>query len=245
MELVVSDIKDPALNLALEEFLFNKTDMEYALFYVNAPSVIIGCNQVWENEINEAFCQLHNIPVYRRISGGGAVYHDYGNINYSFITNKKGNKTDLNAEFLKPIVVALTIFGCQPVVGQRKDLWLPDGFKISGTASHVTATRIMHHGTLLYESDINKLTGALASKKKNTVVKGIESVPSPVKNIRTYCMENHLPALTPVDFFSKLIEEVKFILGATTVFIPDNQLLTEVEALANEKYRKESWNKKK
>ncbi|MDD2284842.1 MAG: lipoate--protein ligase family protein [Paludibacter sp.] len=245
MELVVSEKNDPAINLALEEFLFNKTDMEYALFYVNAPSVIIGCNQVWENEINVDFCYGNAIPVYRRISGGGAVYHDYGNLNYCFIMNKKGNKTDLNAEFLKPIIVSLTTFGCQPVVGQRKDLWLPDGFKFSGTASHVTANRVLHHGTLLYETDLDKLNGALASENKNAEVKGISSVPSPVKNIRTYCIENHLSVRTPSDFFNKMIEEVKFVTGITHTITPDEDMMKGVELLANEKYRDESWNKRK
>ena len=245
MELVVSEKSDPAINLALEEFLFNKTDMEYALFYVNAPSVIIGCNQVWENEVNADFCRQHAIPVYRRISGGGAVYHDYGNLNYCFISNKKGDKTDLNAEFLKPIIVSLTTFGCQPVVGKRKDLWLPDGFKFSGTASHVTANRVLHHGTLLYDTDIDKLTGALAAKKVNSAVKGIASVPSPVKNIRTFCLENNRPVRAPSAFFNKMIDGAKFVTGITQTITPDEAMMKAVELLANEKYRDESWNKKK
>jgi lipoate---protein ligase len=244
MELIVSENHDPAIHLALEEYLFHQST-EFALFYVNAPSVIIGSNQIWENEVNEIFCKEHNIPILRRISGGGAVYHDYGNLNYCFITNKTGKKTDLNGEFLKPVIVALTIFGCQPMVGQRKDLWLPDGYKFSGTASHVTANRVLHHGTILYDTELDKLTGALSSEKKNMEVKGIASVPSPVKNIRTFCLENRLRAYPTSKFFRKLIEEIKYILCVENVFIPDNQMMAEVEALANEKYRKESWNKKK
>lgn len=244
MELVVSENNDPAMHLAMEEYLFRRSE-EFALFYVNAPSVIIGCNQIWENEVNEHFCSEHNIPILRRISGGGAVYHDFGNLNYCFITNKKGDKTDLNAEFLKPIIVALTIFGCQPMVGQRKDLWLPDGYKFSGTASHVTANRVLHHGTILYDTDLDKLTGALSSDKKITEIKGIASVPSPVKNIRTFCLENRLRAQPTTKFFTKLIEEIKLILDITNTIIPDHQMMAEVEALANDKYRKESWNRKK
>ena len=161
MKLILSATHDPAFHLAMEEYLFYNEKEEFALFYVNSPSVIIGCNQVWENEVNVDFCVQHNIPVLRRMSGGGAVYHDEGNLNYCFITNQSGAGTSLSAEFLKPVVIALTYFGFQPVVGKRKDLWLPDGYKISGTASHIAAKREMHHGTLLYNTNLDQLAGAL------------------------------------------------------------------------------------
>jgi lipoate-protein ligase A len=245
MKLIVSESHDPAYHLALEEYLFNQFAEEFALFYVNSPCVIVGCNQVWENEVDAAFCKKHQIPVLRRMSGGGAVYHDHGNLNYCLITNQSGTGTSLSAEFLKPVVIALTYFGFQPVVGKRKDLWLPDGFKISGTASHIAAKREMHHGTLLYNTDLVKLSAALNPDNKEQKIKGIASVPSPVKNILTYLKEYNLPQYETADFYKQFIRQLKPVLDIKESFMLD--LLTEeqINLLADNKYRTESWNKKK
>jgi len=244
-KIIVSDSHDPAFNLALEEYLFNQKKA-YVLFYVNEFSVIIGSNQIWENEVDRQFCHQHQIPVYRRISGGGAVYHDLGNLNYSFIFNKKEQKYSLNAAYLKPIMVALASFGVHPVIGKRKDLWLPDGVhKISGTASHFTGSRVMHHGTILYDSDLKMLQGALLSSLKIKDVKGIPSVVSPVKNIKTYLEENQLKVFSVPDFFNKMIGQVCKVFGNQHIVMPDEQMVAAAETLAKGKYRLESWNKRK
>jgi lipoate-protein ligase A len=245
MKLIVSDSQDPAYHLALEEYLFNQLGEEFALFYVNSPCVIIGCNQVWENEVNLDFCTQHQIPVLRRMSGGGAVYHDHGNLNYCFITNQSGAGTSLNAEFLKPVVIALTYFGFQPVVGKRKDLWLPDGFKISGTASHIAAKREMHHGTLLYNTDLEKLSGALNPKIKDLKVKGIASVPSPVKNILNYLKEYDLPQYDTYEFYAQIIRQIKSVLDVKDSFKLNGYAENQINLMAENKYRTDSWNKKK
>ncbi len=243
--IIVSDSQDPAFNLALEECLFNREEA-YALFYVNESSVIIGSNQIWENEVDRQFCYQHQIPVYRRISGGGAVYHDLGNLNYSFIFNKKKQKYNLNALYLKPIVVALASFGVHPVIGKRKDLWLPDGIhKISGTASHFSGSRVMHHGTILYDTDLEVLRGALLSSLKIKDVKGIPSVVSPVKNIKTYLEESQLKVFSVPDFFNKMIGQVCKVFGNQHIVMPDEQMVAAAETLAKGKYRLESWNKRK
>jgi|BioPla2DNA2_1021312.scaffolds.fasta_scaffold84440_2 lipoate-protein ligase A len=244
-KIIVSDSQDPAFNLALEEYLFNQKEA-YALFYVNESSVIIGSNQIWENEVDRQFCYQHQIPVYRRISGGGAVYHDLGNLNYSFIFNKKKQKYNLNAAYLKPIMVALASFGIYPVIGKRKDLWLPDGVhKISGTASHFAGSRVMHHGTILYDSDLKMLQGALLSSLKIKEVKGIPSVVSPVKNIKTYLEESQLKVFSASDFFDKLIKQVSKMLNNQHIVMLDEHMIAAVETLAKDKYRLESWNKRK
>lgn len=244
-KIIVSELHNPAFNLALEEYLFNQKE-EYVLFYINDSSVIIGSNQVWENEVDQDFCRKHQIPIYRRISGGGAVYHDLGNLNYSFIFNKKDQKYKLNAEYLKPIIVALTAFGIQPIVGKRKDLWLPDRvYKISGTASHLTGSRVMHHGTILYDTDLEILQSVLLSSLKITDVKGIPSVVSPVKNIKTYLEENQLKVYPASEFFANLIDQVSKILDNPDILIPDEQMIAAIQILMNDKYKLESWNKKK
>jgi lipoate---protein ligase len=245
MKLIVSESHDPAYHLALEEHLFNQRDEEFALFYVNSPCVIVGCNQVWENEVNTVFCKKHQIPVLRRMSGGGAVYHDHGNLNYCFITNQSGVGTSLSAEFLKPVVIALTYFGFQPVVGKRKDLWLPDGYKISGTASHIAAKRELHHGTLLFKTDLNKLNGALNPKNKDLNIKGIASVPSPVKNISCYMKEYNLPLYEMADFCRQFIRKIKPVLDLNASLLLDANAEEQINLLADNKYRTDLWNKKK
>lgn len=245
MKIFVSDRRDPAYHLALEEYLFYQEKEEFALFYVNSPSVIIGCNQVWENEVDADYCTQQGIPVLRRMSGGGAVYHDSGNLNYSFITNQSDNRTSLSAEFLQPVVAALTHFGFQAVVGKRKDLWLPDGNKISGTASHIAAKRELHHGTLLYNSDLDKLAGALNPVKKEQKTKGIASVPSPVKNIIDYLREYQLLIYKNEEFFVQLIHQIKYVLAISETFVLDSTADERINLLAASKYRADWWNKKK
>ncbi|MEA4935613.1 MAG: biotin/lipoate A/B protein ligase family protein [Paludibacter sp.] len=245
MKLIVSDRHDPAYHLALEEYLFYHEKDEFTLLYINSPSVIIGCNQVWENEVDADFCKLNNIPVLRRMSGGGAVYHDFGNLNYCFITNQSGERTSLSSEFLKPVVIALTGFGFQSVVGKRKDLWLPDGYKISGTASHIAAKREMHHGTLLYDTNLDHLANALNPVKKEQKTKGIASVPSPVKNILAYIKEYDLPEYSTTDFYKGIIREFKLILDLKESYLFDSQSEEQINLLADNKYRTDLWNKKK
>ncbi len=245
MKLIFSSYQDPALNLALEEILFNLKNEEFALFYVNTPSVIIGKNQVLQNEVNEEFCVEHKIPVFRRISGGGAVYHDLGNLSYSFISNKSNKIYNMSTDFLEPIIYALNELGIQAVIGRRKDLWLPDGNKISGTAAHITATRNLHHGTILYRSDITKLTNSLSSNNIDVNLKGIASVVSPVKNISAYLSDSQLDILPSEKFFRKLAAYAKVYLKISEEFIIDIELHKKITHLADTKYRLDTWNKKK
>lgn len=245
MKLFISDRHDPAYHLALEEYLFYQEKEEFALFYVNSPSVIIGCNQVWENEVDDDYCTQQGILVVRRMSGGGAVYHDSGNLNYSFITNQSENRTSLSAEFLQPVVAALTHFGFQAVVGKRKDLWLPDGYKISGTASHIAAKRELHHGTLLYNTDLDKLAGALNPVNNEHKAKGIASVPSPVKNIIDYLREYQLVTYESEDFFIQLIKQLELVLSISETYVLDSTAEEQIKLLIASKYSADCWNKRK
>ncbi|GAB1415306.1 hypothetical protein MASR2M117_07120 [Paludibacter sp.] len=245
MKLVVSKFHDPSYNLALEEILFSDMQDEFALFYVNSPSVIIGCNQILQNEVDEDLCRVNNIPVIRRISGGGAVYHDLGNLTYSFIRNKIDKAHNLNTEFLNSVVYALKSIGVEAVIGKRKDLWLPDGFKISGTAAHLTAKRVLYHGTLLYNTDLSILNNSLSSPNKKTDVKGIQSVPSPVKNIKSFLEENNLPIFNTSDFYKIIIRNIKDFCHISEEFHIDERFTSKIETSMKEKYLNNNWNKKK
>lgn len=148
----------------------------------------------------------NNIPVFRRISGGGTVFQDRGNLNYCFISNRIQGNSPLSVDFLKPIVTILSDLQIEVKIGKRKDLWLPGGHKISGTASHVGKSRELHHGTLLYDSDLNKLEESLSPKDIKPENRKIASVHSPVANIRSYLKENNYNA-PEANFFFKLFTE--------------------------------------
>jgi len=190
MTIIHSHSNSSSFNLAAEEYLFSERQDDILFLYVNEPSVIIGSNQVIRNEVNLNFCAENNIRVVRRMSGGGAVYHDLGNLNYCFITNKTEGKSLLSADFLLPVVETLKLLNVPVEIGKRKDLWLQGGFKVSGTASHVSKNRELHHGTLLYDTDLDKLQKSLTVEDKDESLKGIVSVPSVVKNLKNSLQEN-------------------------------------------------------
>lgn len=245
MKLIVSPYQEPALNLALEELLFRAKDEEFVLFYINTPSVIIGKNQVLQNEVNQSFCDKNNIQILRRISGGGAVYHDLDNLSYSFIFNKQEKANYLSADFLKPVIYALEKLDVPVIVGKRKDLWLIDNHKISGTAAHITADRDLHHGTILYASNLDYLQQALLPPKINPELKGIPSVVSPVKNIQSYLFEKGLYPHTPKVFFDKLISHIASYFKVSQSLEITADFHAEIKQLANLKYRTEAWNRRK
>lgn len=243
MKIIFSHFTTPSLNLATEEFLFSQKEDQYLLLYVNEPSIIIGSNQAVVNEVDLDFCIDNDVRIYRRMSGGGAVYHDYGNINYTFIGEHTRNA--LGADFLKPIVDVLSNEMNIPVnVGERKDLWL-DGFKISGTAAHISRGRQLHHGTLLYDADVDKLTKTLSPENRKAVSKATASVPSPVKNIRQFLLERDDVAPYKDDFFDlftlKMLSYYN-LKGITSLSDADIENITQFQ---QEKYIQRSWNYRK
>lgn len=183
MQLILSPWNQPQLNCALEEYLLTERPGDVLLLYINLPSVIVGRNQTVEAEVDTDYCRRHGIPVLKRLSGGGTVYHDEGNINYAFLCDK-GDTPALDRDFGTPVVRALEALGVPASVGPRREL-LCNGFKISGTASHITRTRLLFHGTLLHRTDLERL-GRILRGDPARRGKGVASVPSPVGNIAPY-----------------------------------------------------------
>ena len=242
MELIFSPSTISSFNLAAEEYLFS-TQKECFFVYVNEPSVIIGYNQAVVNEVDMDFCIENDIRVIRRLSGGGAVYHDLGNLNYCFISNK--TDAPLSADFLLPVVHVLQKMDIPAEIGKRKDLWLPGGHKISGTASHVSKGRELHHGTLLYESNLEHLHRALNPEKRDLVAKATASVLSPVKNIGSFLQEKgEKNVLSFDDFVSRFIDESMkyFNVSELTSFSASD--LEAIETLRQTKYSQREWNYK-
>jgi len=181
-------INDPQINLAIEEYILNSLDINesYLLFYINGPSIIIGRNQNTIEEINTEYVEENGVIVVRRMSGGGAVYHDLGNLNYSFITKDEGNSLQDNFKnFTKPVIDALRKLGANADLMGRNDIEI-DGKKVSGTAQYATGGRMYTHGTLMLTSDLDNVGKALKPKKEKIESKGVKSVRARVGNISDF-----------------------------------------------------------
>jgi lipoate-protein ligase A len=180
-------ITDAHVNLALEEYVFrNKPAAEDCLlFYVNASAIIIGRNQNTIEEVNAEVVAERGIQVVRRVSGGGAVYHDLGNLNFSFITSEVQGRFNRYESFTKPVTDVLRDMGVPAELGGRNDI-LVGGRKISGNAQFARPDRMFSHGTLLLDSDLDEVTRALRPKPGKVESKGVKSIRSRVANISEF-----------------------------------------------------------
>jgi lipoate-protein ligase A len=234
-----SGITDPSLNLALEEYCLRKLDPQqgYLLLYINGPAVILGRSQNAFREINLAFVRRKGIHVVRRISGGGAVYHDHGNLNFSFIT--KYQKTDiLNfGKFTAPVIRALQKLGLPAELSERNDI-VAFGRKISGNAQYYTQTSMVSHGTLLFDAEMENLEGALNGKEEKIESRGVQSVKSRVTNIA-----EHLERPIDIDTFKKcLLHSILEAYGGVREKKLTDKDWEDIHRLSEEKYRTWHWN---
>ena len=184
-------ITDPRINLAIEEYVLKTMDVDkdsFLLFYINEPSIIIGKNQNTVEEINTEYVDANGIHVVRRLSGGGAVYHDLGNLNFSFIAKDDGESFRNFKKFTEPVIEALTEMGVKAELLGRNDI-LVDGRKISGNAQFATNGRMFSHGTLMFDTEIEGVVSALKVRKDKIESKGIKSIRSRVANISEYLKE--------------------------------------------------------
>lgn len=181
---------DAHLNLALEEYVLRHRmpDDDLLLFYVNAPAIIIGRNQNTIEEIAADVVAERGISVVRRISGGGAVYHDFGNLSFSFMTRDVSGRFNRYDRFNGPVVEVLRELGVPAEIGGRNDI-LADGRKISGNAQFATADRMFSHGTLLLNSNLDDVTAALRPRPGKVESKGVKSIRSRVANISEFLSE--------------------------------------------------------
>lgn len=232
-------ITDPRINLAIEEYALKQLDINetYLLFYINQPSIIIGKNQNTIEEINQAYVEDQDIIVVRRLSGGGAVYHDLGNLNFSFITKDDGDSFHNFKKFTEPVVRALGKLGIQAELSGRNDI-MAEGKKISGNAMFATKGRMFSHGTLLFNSDKDHIVSALNVKKDKIESKGIKSIRSRVGNIVDFLTE----PLTVEQFRSLLLTNI----FEGNADIPEYVLTEEdwknIYTLSEERYQQWDWN---
>ncbi|MGE7948029.1 lipoate--protein ligase [Lysinibacillus sp. NPDC093688] len=233
-------IHDPRINLAIEEYLLKTMDVEkepVLLFYINQPSIIIGKNQNTIEEINTDYVEDNGIIVVRRLSGGGAVYHDLGNLNYSFITKDDGDSFMNYKKFTQPVVDALAKMGVHAELSGRNDI-LAEGRKVSGNAQFSTKGRMFSHGTLLFDTEIDAVVSALKVKKDKIESKGIKSIRSRVANISEFLKDK----MTVEEF---RLEILKSIFGGEEnirYYELTEEDWTNIHKLSAERYQTWEWN---
>jgi len=236
MRLYVSQTTDPAINLATEEYLFRNYSDEIILLYINQSSLIAGKHQNVLAEVNFPYCYKNNIPLFRRISGGGTVYHGDGNVNFSFIFSRGKRGLNYHENLIPLQKFFKEILNLDIEISTRNDLWLHSK-KISGTAEHVFKNRVLQHGTLLYNSSLDDLRKALHKSGDHYTGKAVASVCSETTNIA-----NHLKTPYPLPEFLLLLSEyLKKYFSAKELFLTKNEH-KEIRELANTKYRSRKWN---
>lgn len=245
MIFVPNENNDPRINLAIETFLLKEKPLDepILLFYINDPSIIIGRNQNTIEEINKDYVEEHGIHVVRRLSGGGAVYHDHGNLNFSFIMPDDGNSFRDFAKVTQPIIQALHDLGVSGAeLKGRNDLVIND-MKFSGNAMYATAGRMFAHGTLMFDSDINEVVNTLKVRKDKIESKGIKSIRARVTNIKPFLPEEK-QQMTTEEFRQEILLK---IFGVDSVDQIRTYELTaddweKINKISAEYYRNWDWN---
>lgn len=239
MKYVKNMSNNPYFNLALEEYVLKcMTDDEYFILWQNKPAIIVGKHQNTVEEINRDYVMENNIAVVRRLSGGGAVYHDLGNLNYTFIIKNEQDKLLDFKTFSLPVIKALEKFGVNAELSGRNDLTI-DGRKFSGGAQYIHKNRLLHHGTLLFNSDLDVLQEALNVDTDKIQSKGIKSVRSRVTNISEYVKEK-----VTVQEFAELLKKYIFEFEGWEIkeHILTEQDMEKIRVMMDEKYARWEWN---
>lgn len=234
---IISPNTNPYFNLASEEYLLKCKSEEIFLLYRNAPSIVVGKHQITLAEINLPFVQERDILVARRISGGGTVFHDLGNLNFAFFTSEKQGDLVNYKRATGPVIEAMGKMGLNVSLGKRNEL-LIEGLKISGTASHVYKQRVLHHGTLLFSSEMGDLSSALLTAQEKFTDRAVKSVRSRVTNIR-----DHLAGEMDVEEFQNKLHN--YILHSTEgaeKYQFDEKDLEKIRELRDKKFSTWEWN---
>ncbi|MBE6983272.1 MAG: lipoate--protein ligase [Ruminococcaceae bacterium] len=231
------DSIDPAFNLALEEYVFESLSQDYNYFILwqNDCTVVIGRHQNTFSEVNEAFLREKGIRVVRRLSGGGAVYHDLGNLNFTFIQDAAGKAPDL-ALFCHPVAKAIRALGANAQVNGRNDITV-DGQKFSGNAQYVKNGRVMHHGTLLFDSKLENASNALRPDIEKIKAKGVASVRSRITNLKPL-----LPPGTTLENFREALLKALFEKEQMEVYSLTDGDIAAITALKESRYDTWAWN---
>lgn len=238
MKYIVNTSNDPAYNVALEAYAFQKlTDIdEIFILWINEPAIIIGRHQNTIQEINKEFIDKNGIHVVRRLSGGGAVYHDLNNLNYTIISNNTQEGVFDFQTFSKPVIDTLAKLGVKAEFTGRNDLEI-NGQKFAGNAQAYYKGRMMHHGCLLFDVDMSVLGQALKVSKDKIESKGIKSVRARVTNIVDHLSDK----ITVQEFSDAILAQVKEEYPEMDEYVLSDAELSEIQAMRDNQFATWDW----
>ncbi|MBP8960174.1 MAG: lipoate--protein ligase [Bacteroidales bacterium] len=228
---------NPFFNLAVEDFLLHNCKGDYFLVSVNDPSVIVGRHQIIFREVDVFTAGALNIPVIRRISGGGTVYHDRGNLNFTFIRNcEKERQVDFN-QYIQPVIEFLNVEGVPSVMSGKSDITVND-HKVSGNAEYVFRDRILHHGTLMFDTSIEVMKQLIRPLTDTYTTKAVESKRSAVTNLK-----GRLKNINTIDeLASEMMRFMKDYFNCIKNLSFTDVELSEIKSIAEKKYMSWDWN---
>ena len=236
MRCLIDTCTDPYWNLAAEEYLLKAWNAPVFRLWRNAPAVIVGRNQNAHAEINRPYVEERGIAVVRRLTGGGAVFHDLGNVNFTFIdrVGSERDSHDMFRRFTAPILDALKELGVEARLEGRNDLTI-DGAKFSGNAMCIEGDRVLQHGTLLFSASVEDISQSLLPRPEKYAGRGVASVRSRVTNIASH-LRKPMDVTAFIDFLAATVgrEAVRWDYSAAD--------RAAIDRLANEKYRTDAWN---
>ena len=241
MKLILRNSTNPYFNIATEEHFLKAYNEDIIMFWRSKPSVIIGKHQNTMAEVNINFINKNNIPVIRRISGGGTVYHDEGNINYTIITSSENreNREKLVdfVNFTKPIIGFLDSMGLKAVYEGKNNITIK-GKKFSGNSAHVFKNRILNHGTILFNTNLNNLESSITPTNYKITDRSVKSIRAHVENIAP-----QLPKRISIEvFMNKLMNYFKNYFNIKSISQLSDSDTTEIDKLVENKYKLWDWN---
>ena len=238
MQQIINPSADPYFNMALEEYciMHLPAQDDYFMLWQNPAAVIVGRNQNTLEEVNASYMEEQGIAVVRRLSGGGAVYHDPGNLNFTFVVEENQDFNNFE-KFTRPVIRTLQRIGISAENNGRNDITIA-GKKFSGNAQFKHKHRLLHHGTILFATDIEQMAKALNPSPEKISSKGIKSVRSRVTNV-----SDHLPSALTIEEFKQILTEEVFRLDSGPQIYrlsdADHQFINE---LRDQKYARWEWN---
>ena len=228
---------DVYFNLAMEEYFFEKFKKdEVFMLWINEPSVVIGKHQNLIEELNMKYCFENNIKIARRLSGGGTVVHDFGNLNYTYITNTTGDTALDFKEFLKPMYKALLNLNIDANISPRNDFRVEEK-KICGHSQFMRKKRVLHHGCILFDSNLDNLRNALNVENKKIISKSAKSVKSSVANLKEISKLDYEIS----DFLEKLKNEILKTQENFEIYGLTKEDILKIEKIKSEKYATKDW----
>ncbi len=240
LKVVHNSSTNPYFNVALDSWLVREAPPadDYVMLWQNRPAVIIGRYQNTHEEVNLDYAEAHDVAIVRRMSGGGAVYHDLGNLNFSLVVATENRPFNDYQSFTRPVIEALARYGVKAELTGRNDVTL-DGQKFSGNAQYRTSTRLLHHGTILFDVDLEAVPKVLTVRQDKIQSKGIKSVRSRVTNIRPYLPK----AVTFDDFRAALLDAIgEHNGGLAGELTLTAERIARVETLVAERFGQWDWN---